>query len=103
MACWHPLFFSSFQDNTAAQHGGALYSIQPTISLQDRAALNAADDQFTIGDLFLTLVNMSRNIANQGGCIYATGNGANVTAVNSFFDRYGSWCNTVLVDMLQFG
>lgn len=76
------------QDNAAAEHGGALYSIQPTISLQDRAALNVANNQFSIGDLFLTLVSMSRNVAKQGGCMYVTGNGANVTVVNSYFDRY---------------
>ena len=72
-----------------------MYSIQPTISLQDRAALNVANNQFSIGDLFLTLVNMSRNIANQGGCMYVTGNGANVTVVNSYFDRYiaGALCH----------
>ena len=75
------------QGNTAVQHGGAIYSIQPSISIQDRAALNIADDVFTIGDLFMHLVNMTLNTAQQGGCMYVTGNGANVTAVNSYFDR----------------
>ena len=75
------------QGNVALEHGGAIYSIQPTISLRDRAALNVADDGFSIGDLFLSQVNMSQNRANQGGCMYVTGNGANVTVVNSFFDR----------------
>lgn len=75
------------QSNSASELGGAVYSIQPSISIQDRAALNVADDVFTIGDLFLNTVNMSLNTANQGGCMYVTGNGANVTAVNSNFDR----------------
>lgn len=65
-----------------------MYSIQPSISIQDRAALNVADDVFTIGDLFLHTVNMTLNTANQGGCMYVTGNGANITAVSSYFDRY---------------
>lgn len=64
-----------------------MYSIQPSISIEDRAALNVADDVFTIGDLFLDTVNMTLNTANLGGCMYVTGNGANVTAVNSYFDR----------------
>ncbi len=76
------------QSNSASELGGAIYSIQPSISIQDRAALNVADDVFTIGDLLLNTVNMSLNTANQGGCMYVTGNGANVTAVNSNFDRY---------------
>jgi len=76
------------QSNSASQLGGAVYSIQPSISIQDRAALNVADDVFTIGDLFLNTVNMSLNTANQGGCMYVTGNGANVSAVDSNFDRY---------------
>ncbi len=76
------------QSNSATELGGAIYSIQPSISIQDRAALNVADDVFTIGDLLLDTVNMSLNTANQGGCMYVTGNGANVTAVNSNFDRY---------------
>ena len=76
------------QSNSASELGGAIYSIQPSISIQDREALNVADDVFSIGDLLLETVNMSLNTANQGGCMYVTGNGANVTAVNSNFDRY---------------
>ena len=76
------------QSNSASELGGAIYSIQPSISIQDRVALNVADDVFTIGDLLLDTVSMSFNTANQGGCMYVTGNGANVTAVNSSFDRY---------------
>ncbi len=84
--------FCALQANAASELGGAMYSIQPSISIQDRTALNVADDVFSIGDLFLSLVNMSLNTANQGGCMYVTGNGANVTAVNSYFDRYSfSW------------
>ena len=64
-----------------------MYSIQPSISIEDRAALNVANRIFTIGDLFLDTVNMSSNTGNQGGCMYVTGNGANITAVNSYFDR----------------
>ncbi len=75
------------QSNSARELGGAI-SIQPSISIQDRAALNVADDVFAIWDLFLDTVNMSVNTANQGGCMNVTGNGANVTAVNSYFDRY---------------
>lgn len=64
-----------------------MYSIQPSISIQDRAALNVANNVFTIGDLFLDTVNMTLNTADLGGCMYVTGNGANVTAVSSHFDR----------------
>ena len=35
----------------------------------------------------MTLVNMTLNTAQQGGCMYVTGNGANVTAVNFYIDR----------------
>ena len=83
------------QGNSARELGGALYSIQPSISIEDRAALNVANNVFTIGDLYLDRVNMALNSASQGGCMYVTGNGANVTARNSFFDRSGSgprWC-----------
>ena len=66
-----------------------MYSIQPSISIEDRTALNVANTLFTVGDLFLDMVNMTLNTANQGGCMYVTGNGANVTAVNSYFDRSG--------------
>ncbi|KAL0048014.1 hypothetical protein WJX82_005700 [Trebouxia sp. C0006] len=76
----------SIMSNSASELGGAIYSIQPSISIQDREALNVADDVFSIGDLLLDTVNMSLNTANQGGCMYVTGNGANVTAVNSNFD-----------------
>lgn len=86
-----PLLLSQFvllsQGNTAHELGGALYSIQPSISIEDRAALNKANNVFTIGDLYLDMVNMTLNTANQGGCMYVTGNGANVSAVNSYFDR----------------
>ena len=84
----HLLLPLPLQSNSASKLGGAIYSIQPSISIQDRAALNVADDVFTIGNLLLNTVNMSLNTANQGGCMYVTGNGANVTAVNSNFDRY---------------
>ena len=75
------------QGNSASELGGAVYSIQPSISIEDRAALNVANNVFTIGDLVLNTVNMSLNAANQGGCMYITGNGANITAINSLFDR----------------
>ena len=89
MLPWHlTTHLPPLQSNSASELGGAIYSIQPSISIQDRTALNVADDVFTIGDLFLDTVNMSLNTANQGGCMYVTGNGANVTAVNSNFDRY---------------
>ena len=78
------------QGNSASELGGALFSIQPSISIEDRAALNKANNVFTIGDLFLDMVNMTLNTANQGGCMYVTGNGANVSAVNTYFDRSGS-------------
>lgn len=81
------MYVVHMQGNVAAEHGGAIYSIQPTISLRDRAALNVANNAYSIGDLSLSQVNMSQNVANQGGCMYVTGNGANVTLVNSFFDR----------------
>ena len=85
----HKLILLS-QGNSAHELGGALYSIQPSISIEDRAALNVANNVFTIGDLYLDTVNMTLNSASQGGCMYVTGNGANVTAVNSFFDRSAS-------------
>lgn len=91
MSClFHHKHILLSQGNSAHELGGALYSIQPSISIEDRAALNVAHNVFTIGDLYLDMVNMTLNSASQGGCMYVTGNGANVTAVNSYFDRSGS-------------
>lgn len=75
----------SVQDNAAAGYGGAIYSIQPTISSGDRAVLPAAE--FAIGSMVMTNSDLTSNHAQQGGCMYVTGNGANITTVNTNFQR----------------
>ena len=56
------VFTVILQGITAMQRGGVICSIQLSISMQDRAALNIADDIFTIDHLFLNLVNIDSSV-----------------------------------------
>ena len=71
------------QGNNASKYGGAIYSMQPTISIADRDHLDPS--LFKIGNMHISNATFSNNWANSGGSIYVLGNGANVTLVSSRF------------------
>ena len=77
------LIFDYLQGNNASKYGGAIYSMQPTISIADRDHLDPS--HFTIGNMQINNATFSTNWANSGGSIYVLGNGANVTVVSSRF------------------
>ena len=75
--------FDHLQGNNASKYGGAIYSMQPTISIADRDHLDPSS--FTIGNMHISNATFLNSWANSGGSIYVLGNGANVTLVSSHF------------------
>ena len=73
------------QGNNAIKYGGAVYSVQPTISIADRTHLDPS--LFHIGSLHISNVQFSQNRAYSGASMYVLGNGANVTLISSEFSR----------------